>query len=148
MSELGIELLTRDRALALWPEIAPLVEKSVRGNVMSASDMDAQYVFNAVCADEAVIFAGFMDGEVTTIMGVQFSEANGHKCADIIALAGKHLPMFKRYYWEPVLDWLAANDVEFLDSYVPMERATLYMGKFGFDKSCAHIRMSLGNRNG
>lgn len=145
MRGLAIELLTQDRAIALWPEIAPLVEKSVQGNPMSASDMDAQYVFNAVCADEAVIFAGFDNGELVTVLVVQFSEANGHKCADIIAMAGKRLSAFKTMYWTPILDWLKANGVEFLDSYVPTHRAMLYMNKFGFDKSCAHIRMSLGN---
>lgn len=145
MSELAIELLTRDRAIELWPEIAPLAEQSARGNVMSASDMDAQYIFNAVMADEAVIFAGFEGDKLSVILGVQFSDANGHKCADIIALAGRRLTMFKSRYWKPILDWLRANDVEFLDSYVPTERAMLYMNKFGFDKSCAHIRMSLGN---
>lgn len=145
MSELTIELLTRDRAIELWPEIAPLAEASARGNTMSASDMDAQYIFNAVMADEAVIFAGFDDGKLTTILGIQFSDANGHKCADIIAMAGRRLSMFKSRYWKPILDWLRANDVEFLDSYVPTERAVVYMNKFGFDKSCAHIRMSLGN---
>lgn len=145
MSELTIELLTRDRAIELWPEIAPLAEQSTQGNVMTASDMDTQYIFNAIMADEAVIFAGFDGGKLTTILGIQFSEANGHKCADIIALAGRRLSMFKSRYWEPILDWLRANDVEFLDSYVPTERAMLYMNKFGFDKSCAHIRMSLGN---
>lgn len=148
MSDLGIELLTKDRAIALWPQIAPLAEQSVRGNAMSSSDMDAQYIFNAICADEAVIFAGFEEDRLTTILGIQFSDANGHKCADIIALAGRHLTMFKRRYWQPILEWLRANDVEFLDSYVPTERAMLYMNKFGFDKSCAHIRMSLGNHNG
>lgn len=145
MSELTIELLTRDRAIELWPEIAPLAEQSASGNVMSASDMDAQYIFNAVVADEAVIFAGFDGGKLAMILGIQFSDANGHKCADIIALAGRRLGMFKSRYWGPILEWLRANDVEFLDSYVPTERAMLYMNKFGFDKSCAHIRMSLGN---
>lgn len=145
MSDLTIEMLTRDRAIELWPEIVPLAERSVRGNVMSASDMDAQYIFNAVMADEAVIFAGFDDGKLATILGIQFSDANGHKCADIIALAGRRLGMFKRHYWGPILEWLRANGVEFLDSYVPTERAMLYTNKFGFDKSCAHIRMSLGN---
>lgn len=145
MSELAIELLTQERAIALWPKIAPLVEKSVRGNVMSASDMDSQYVFNAICADEAVIFAGFEGGDLATILGIQFSDANGHKCADIIALAGRRLTKFKQQFWNPILDWLRANGVEFLDSYVPTERAMLYVNKFGFDKSCAHIRMTLGN---
>lgn len=145
MIGLTIELLTQERAIALWPEIAPLVEKSIQGNPMSASDMDTQYVFNAICADEAVVFAGFDDDKLSTVLIIQFSEANGHKCADIIALAGRRLTSFKNLYWKPILDWLRANDVEFLDSYVPTERAMLYMNKFGFDKSCAHIRMSLGN---
>jgi hypothetical protein len=145
VSELAIELLTQERAIALWPKIAPLVEKSVRGNVMSSSDMDSQYVFNAICADEAVIFAGFEGGDLATILGIQFSDANGHKCADIIALAGRRLTKFKQQFWNPILDWLRANGVEFLDSYVPTERAMLYVNKFGFDKSCAHIRMTLGN---
>lgn len=145
MIGLTIELLTQDRALALWPEIVPLVEKSVQGNPMSASDMDSQYVFNAVCADEAVIFAGFDNDKLATVLVIQFSEANGHKCADIIAMAGKRLSAFKNMYWTPILNWLKDNGVEFLDSYVPTHRAMLYMNKFGFDKSCAHIRMSLGN---
>ncbi len=145
MSGLSIELLTQERAIELWPQIAPLVEKSALGNVMTASDMDSQYVFNAVCTDEAVIFAGFEGSELATILGIQFSEANGHKCADIIALAGRRLTKFKQMFWTPILDWLKVNGVEYLDSYVPTERAMLYMNKFGFDKSCAHIRMSLGN---
>lgn len=148
MSDLSIELLTRDRFLELWPKIAPLAEKSALGNSMTASSMDPQYIFNAVCADEAVIFAGFEDGELATVLGVQFTEENGHKCADIIMMAGRRLAMFKRRYWDAILDWLSSNEIEFLDSYVPMERAMLYMNKFGFDTSCAHIRMSLGNRHG
>jgi len=145
VSEVSIELLSTDRAIALWPEIAPLAERSVRGNAMSASDMDAQYIFNTICADEAVIFAGFIDGKLEMVLGFQFTDANGHKCADVIALAGRHLTMFKRRYWKAIIAWLQANNVEFVDSYVPTSRAMLYMNKFGFDKSCAHIRMSLGN---
>lgn len=144
MSEVSIELLSTERAIALWPEIAPLAERSVRGNDMSASDMDAQYIFNAICADEAVIFAGFIDGKLEIVLGFQFTDVNGHKCADIIALAGRHLTMFKRRYWGAIVAWLRANRVEFIDSYVPLGRAALYMKRFGFDKSCAHIRMSLG----
>lgn len=148
MSDLSIELLTQERAIELWPVIAPLVEKSAMGNTISASDMTAQYVFNAICADEAVIFAGFEDAKLTTVLGIQFSDANGTKCADIIVLAGRRLTAFKQLYWNPILDWLRANEVKYLDSYVPMDRAMLYINKFGFDKSCAHIRMSLGNNDG
>lgn len=145
MSELTIELLSQERAIELWPQIVPLVEASAMGNEISADTMDPQYVFNAVCADEAVIFAGFERGKIATVLGIQFTDNNGTKCADIIVMAGRRMTAFKRLCWGPILDWLRANEVKFLDSYVPMDRAMLYINKFGFDKSCAHIRMSLGN---
>lgn len=145
MSELTVELLSQERAIELWPQIIPLVEASAVGNEISADTMDPQYVFNAVCGDEAVIFAGFERGKIVTVLGIQFTDNNGTKCADIIVMAGRKMTAFKRLCWGPILDWLRANEVKFLDSYVPMDRAMLYINKFGFDKSCAHIRMSLGN---
>lgn len=145
MSEVEVELLSQERAIAMWPEIAPLVEQSITGNVVSMTDMDAQYVFNALCSDELVVFGGFEENKLICVLAIQFSEANGHKCADIVALGGRRLTSFKRLYWEPILKWLRANGVEFLDSFVPLDRAMVYTNKFGFDKACAHIRMSLGN---
>ena len=135
MSELTIELLSQERAIELWPQIVPLVEASAMGNEISADTMDPQYVFNAVCTDEAVIFAGFERGKIATVLGIQFTDNNGTKCADIIVMAGRRMTAFKRLCWGPILDWLRANEVMFLDSYVPMDRAMVYINKFGFDKS-------------
>jgi hypothetical protein len=41
------------------------------------------------------------------------------------------------------LDWLKANQIRFLDAYVDERRAKMYQSRFGFDRSCALVRMNL-----
>lgn len=144
MSTPSVELLTTERALSLWPQMVPLIEESIEGNEVSADDLTAQDIFNAVCNDEVAIFACFLDGRLTTILAIQFHGDETTKCATIVAMAGKKLVFFKRHYWQAVLDWLRGNNIKFLDSHVPFDRAMMYTSKFGFDKSCAYIRMTLG----
>jgi hypothetical protein len=50
---------------------------------------------------------------------------------------------FKAAYWDTILDWLRANGVQFLDAYAPDRLARIYRSKFGFNKSCSYVRMSL-----
>lgn len=144
MTDCTLELLEKEKVVELWSDIEPLLGASAVGNVISADEMDATYVLGHVLNDEAVIFAGFIDGKLSLALAIQFSEANGHKCADIIALSGEKLMTFKRLYWKPVLKWLEEVGVEFLDAYVPDRRAVVYMDNFGFDKSCTYMRKSLG----
>jgi hypothetical protein len=144
MSILSIELLTKERVTELWPVLEPLVESACKGNTIAKGEMDAGHVLLAVQVDKAVMFAGFLDGEVTCILALQFFDVNGHKGADVMALAGRHLLRFKAAFWEPIIEWLVANDVEFLDAYTPTERAEVYLKKFGFTESCAYVRMNLG----
>jgi len=146
MSEMSIELLTSERVTELWPEIEPLVESACNGNVVAKGEMDAGHVLLAVQLDKAVMFAGFLDSKVSCILVLQFYEVNGHKGADVMALAGRSLLRFKAAFWEPILKWLVANDVEFLDAYTPTERADVYLKKFGFTESCAYVRMNLGEK--
>jgi hypothetical protein len=128
----------------MWPQLVPLVEESIQGNDVSANDLSAQDIFNAICTDEIAIFAGFEGGDVVTILGIQFHGDEQTKIATIVVMAGRKLLMFKRHYWKPVLDWLQGNGVAFLDSHVPLDRVMLYTTKFGFNQSCAYIRMTLG----
>lgn len=144
MSDLTLELLTQEKAIQLWPELVPLVEASILGNEVSACDLTPQDIFNAICTDEIAIFAGFNGGTVIFILGIQFHGDENTKCATITVMAGTRMVTFARDYWDYVRDWLRSNGVAFLDSHVPLERAMLYMDKFGFDKSCAYIRMTLG----
>jgi hypothetical protein len=148
VSDLTVEMLTQEKALEMWPRLVPWLEKSIRGNPMTDSDMDVQYIFNAVAADEAVIFAGFEGTAVALVLVIQFHHVGKKLAASIIAMAGRKLRAFASTFWPPVVDWLRANKVDFLDTYVPFNRAMLYMNKFGFDKSCAKVRMTLGVTHG
>jgi hypothetical protein len=147
MTTLSIELLSKERVTELWPALEPLVESACEGNVVAKGEMDAGHVLLATQLDKAVAFAGFVDSEVKCILVLQFFEVNGHKGADVMALAGRHLLKFKAAFWEPILQWLVANDVEFLDAYTPMHRADVYLKKFGFTESCAYVRMNLGEKH-
>jgi hypothetical protein len=131
----------------LWPALEPLVEAACEGNIIAKGEMDAGHVLLAAQLDQAVVFAGFLDDKVACILAVQFFETNGHKGADVMALAGRQLLSFKAAFWEPILTWLVANKVEFLDAYTPTERAAMYIKKFGFDESCAYVRMNLGEKH-
>ncbi len=148
MSELTVEMLTQERALEMWPRLVPWLEKSIKGNPMTAGDMDVQYIFNAVASDEAVIFVGFEGTLVALVLVIQFHHLNKQLAASIIAMAGRKLRAFAATFWPPVIEWLRANKVDFLDTYVPTNRAMLYITKFGFDQSCAKVRMKLGTAHG
>lgn len=147
MSVLSIELLTKERVTELWPDLEPLIESACNGNVIAKGEMDAGHVLLATQLDKAVIFAGFEQGVITCVLALQFFDANGHKGADVMALAGRRLLRFKVAFWEPIIQWLRANDVEFLDAYTPTERAEMYQRKFGFTESCAYVRMNLGEQH-
>lgn len=139
----AIQLMNNTEVLDNWGTLAPLLESSVIGNDISATDMDTGYILRALLDDEAVIFACRRNGDIVFVIAFQFAEANGHKCANLIAMGGKYLIKFKALYWEPILEWLRAGGVKFLDTMVPDERAQLYLTKFGFDKSCTILRKEL-----
>lgn len=137
------EMLSRDRAIELWPQLEPLLNKAASGHVRSGGP-DLQYMFNAICLDEAAVFAYFEDEKVSFVLVIQFFGTDDNKVgASIIALGGSGLLHFKHRYWHTVIDWLKANDVAFLDSHVPLEHAKMYTNKFGFTEASAYIRMPL-----
>lgn len=144
MSELSIELLTKDQATQMWPALEPLITAACRGNKIAIGEMDSAHVLLAVQLDKAVVFVGYIDKQPACVLAIQFFEVNGHKGADVMALAGRRILRFKAAFWKPILSWLKANDVEFLDAYTPINRAEMYLKKFGFDESCAYVRMNLG----
>ena len=139
----SIELMTREQVVDNWARLSKLLAASVVGNSISRTDMDSNYILSSVMADEAVIFAGFINGHIEFVLAIQFSEANGHKCADVLAMAGRKMTRFKAFYWDAILDWLRGNGVRFLDTLVPQERTELYRSQFGFDHACTMLRKEL-----
>lgn len=140
---LTIELLTPERVVELWPAMEPLFAESCAGNPVGVTDITPQDIYLLTQLDQAAIFAASDNGKVTTVLAIQFTSTNGRKGVDIIAMAGRNLLKFKSLFWQPILDWFRANDVEFVSAYGTPELAKVYMKKFGFDLSCTYVRMVL-----
>lgn len=143
MSQMTIEMLTPERVTELWPALKPHFDAACRGNEIAKDELDAKDIYVLAVAGLVAIFVGFEDGKPACVMGIQFSTANGHKCAVVMALAGRGLMRFKTAYWRIILEWLKANGVEFLDAYAPERLAKLYLNRFGFNRSCTYVRMTL-----
>ena len=140
---LTIELLTPERVAELWPEMESLFAESCASNPVGATDITPQDIYHLTQLDQAAIFAMFDKRKVTTVLAIQFTSTNGRKGVDIIAMAGRNILKFKSLFWNPILDWFRANDVEFVSAYGTPELARVYMKKFGFGLSCTYVRMVL-----
>lgn len=136
----NLELLTPDGVLQRWPELKPLLDKACSSNRVGETDITAEDIYMLALVGICAIFCATIDGEIACIIAVQFTETNGRKGANIIALAGKHLMQTKHYYWEYILEWLRANNVQFIDIAASERLAPLYERKFGFDRSCVLLR--------
>lgn len=143
MTMMSIEMLTKERVAEMWPVLEPYFEAACNGNEIAKDEINAKDIFVLTQVDLAVVFVGFEDGQPACVMGIQFNNTNGKRGADVIALAGRGLMRFKAAYWHIILEWLRANGVEFLDAYAPDRLAKIYLNRFGFDKSCSYVRMTL-----
>jgi hypothetical protein len=143
MSAMSIEMLTPERVTELWPVLEPYFDAACNGNEVAKDELDAKDIYVLAMTGIVAVFVGFEDGEPACVLGIQFNTTNHHKCADIMALAGRGLLRFKAAYWHIILEWLRANGVEFLDAYAPERLAKIYLSRFGFNKSCTYVRMAL-----
>jgi hypothetical protein len=143
MTTPSIEYLTPERVVELREVLLPLFQQSCEGNEISKDTLTPEDVLALAVTEEAVVFLGCEDNEPTCVLAIQFFTEGARKGADILALAGRGLTTFKRHYWQVILDWLKANQIRFLDAYVDERRAKMYQSRFGFDRSCALVRMNL-----
>ena len=143
MKVMTIEMLTPERVTELWPVLEPHFDAACRGNEIAQGELDAKDMYILAVTEMVAVFVGFEDGEPACVLGIQFNTTNGKKGADVVALAGRGLIRFKSAYWRTILEWLRANGIQFLDAYVPAQRAKIYMNRFGFNKSCMYVRMTL-----
>lgn len=143
MSEASIEMLAPEQVQELWPAMEPLFAEACKSNEIAQGDICAEDIRRLAVTGMAAVLASFEDKKLACVMAVQFNDTNGHKCADIIAFAGKGLMRGKMLYWKLILEWLRQNGVEFLDAYANNRLAKIYLKKFGFTKSCTYVRMEL-----
>lgn len=143
MPAMTIEMLTPERVTELWPVLEPYFDDACKGNEIAKDELDAKDIYVLAVTGLVAVFVGFDDGEPACVMGIQFNTTNGKRGADVMALAGRGLMRFKAAYWRTILEWLRANGVQFLDAYTPERLAKIYMNRFGFNKSCSYVRMTL-----
>lgn len=143
MTTMTIEMLTPERVTELWPVLELHFDAACKGNEIAKDELDAKDIYVLAVTGLVAVFVGFENDEPACVLGIQFGTTNGHKCADVMALAGHGLTRFKAAYWNIILEWLKANGVEFLDAYAPERLAKIYMKRFGFNKSCTYVRMAL-----
>jgi len=142
-TDLTIEMLSPEQVSAEWGVLEPMLEASCKSNEVGILDITSDDIYVLAVTGLCVLFIGREGGTPKVVVALQFTDTNGHKGADVIAMAGNRLMKFKDAYWALILDWLKANGCEFLDAYANERLAKIYTGKFGFDKSCALVRMTL-----
>ena len=142
-SEMHIKMLAPEEVDNIWPKLEPMFEASCESNEVGILDITPDDIHILAVAGECAIFVGSEEEEPKVVVAIQFNESNGHKGADVIAMGGERLMKFKNAYWALILDWLKANGCEFLDAYANERLAKVYMSKFGFNKSCSYVRMTL-----
>ena len=143
MTDLTVEMLTPEQVEAEWAALEPMFAVSCKSNELSEVDVTPADIRAAALAGMCAIVCCRKSGKASMVLALQFTDTNGHKGAEIMAMGGKHLMGFKGRYWSLILDWLKANGCEFLDAYANERLAKIYMSKFGFDKSCSLVRMTL-----
>lgn len=140
---MSLEMLSPSQIEVISEELEQMFNLACEGNEVARDEMTGADIVELGKDGIAAIFAGYYKNELSCVFAIQFHQTNGHKGADLIALSGKKLLRFKAAYWPAVIEWLRLNGVEFLDAYTPNSRADMYMKKFGFNKSCAYMRMNI-----
>lgn len=142
-ADLTIEMLSADQVDDEWAALEPMLAASCKSNEVGILDITPDDIHTLAVSGMCVLFIGRENGTPKVIVAIQFNDTNGHKGADVIAMGGERLMKFKDAYWNLILDWLKANGCEFLDAYANERLAKIYMNKFGFNKSCSLVRMTL-----
>ena len=142
-TDLTIEMLSPEQVDDEWAALEPILDASCKSNEVGILDITPNDIHVLATTGMCVLFVGRESGVPKVIVALQFNDTNGHKGADVIAMGGERLMKFKDAYWNLILDWLKANGCVFLDAYANERLAKIYRNKFGFNKSCSLVRMTL-----
>lgn len=143
MSQYAAEMLTPQQVVDFWADIRPLLAESCMGNELTETTLTPEHILGLAATDRCAVI-GFVDsGRITLVLVIQFVEDNGNKAASILAFAGENMMLFKRLYWDYVVQWLKANGVKYLDTYANERMAKIFNKKFGFSESSVCLRMPI-----
>lgn len=138
-----IEMLSTEQVTQMWPVLKPLYAQSCESNEISQEEMTPEEIYELAVSGVCAIFVYYENDVPKLTLAFQFSMCGREKHAEIIAMAGESLMRFRQAYWAYILDWLRQNKVQRLGAYGNSRVAEIYRRKFGFDKSCDYVRMSL-----
>lgn len=138
-----IEMLSEEQVDKLWPQMEPLFKQACESNDFSNEYLTTDMIYDWAVDGTIVIFAFYEAGRVATVLAIQFMDDRGTRYAELIAMAGRNLMVFKSLFWEYILDWLRANNIKHVDAYANDRIAEVYKAKFGFGKSCQFVRKIL-----
>lgn len=113
------------------------------GNELTETTLTPEHILGLAATDRCAIIGFTENGRITLVLALQFVEENGHKAASVLAFAGENMMLFKRLYWNYVVQWLEANGVEYLDTYANERMANVFKKKFGFSQSSVCLRMPI-----
>lgn len=143
LTTLTIKLLSSSEVTEHWPALRPMLQAACEGNEIASTEMSAEDIYILSQTDLCAVIAGFDGSNLACTIAIQFNETNGCKGADVIAMGGRRLMAFKSQFWQHIINWLRANEVQFLDAYSNPRLAGILMKKFGFTQSCVYMRMPL-----
>lgn len=129
--------------MELWPKLHPFFVEACQSNDIASTDLAPNDIYYLAVTEQCGIFCCAEDGEPQLVFVIQFTETNGKKGAEFIALAGRNLLRWRDFCWEHILDWLRANGVVFVDIYASERLAKMYNRYFGFNRSCVLLRKVL-----
>lgn len=140
----AVQMLTPEQAVSLWGDLRPLLEKSCTANELTDKSLTPEHILGLAVNDQCAIFGCFDNWKLCLAFVVQFSiESDDTKAATILALGGRDLMLFKRMYWSYIVEWLRANDIEYVDTYASGRMAKIFERWFGFTQKSTCVRMPL-----
>jgi hypothetical protein len=139
----SLDFLMPDKALLMWPLLEPIFRQVEGSNEIARDEFTTAGLLEEIKAGECGVFVYYEDNVPKLAFAIQFSMNDRQKHAAIVALAGEGLMRCKTAYWDYILNWLRANGVKRLEAYGNGRIAKIYRERFGFNKSCEYVRMTL-----
>ena len=143
MNEYAAQMLSSDQVISLWPEIKPLLAQSCLANELTELTLTPEHILGLAVTDQCAVFGFFENEKINLVLVIQFSMDDGHKAASILAFAGNDMMLYKKLYWNYIVDWLKANDISYLDTYADQRMAKIFQKRFGFSQSAVCVRLPL-----
>ena len=143
MNQYAAQMMPFDWVLRLWGDIRPLLAESCTANELTESTLTPEHILGLLATDQATMLGFFENGNIKLCLVLQFTEDDGHKAASILAFAGEDMMLYKKLYWDYVVDWLKRNNFTYLDTFANPRMAKVFQRKFGFTQASMCVRMPL-----